>query len=61
MERDARGRATKVSMGGQAYLVCRDGVTDACINPREAGLNFGNRALNHWPGEPVSETRARSQ
>jgi hypothetical protein len=37
------------------YPVCRGAVQDSCINPREAGLNYGNRPLDHWPGEPASE------
>lgn len=57
VERDARGRATKVSVEGRVYEVCRPGVEDACINPREAGLNFGNVPLTYWPGRPASERR----
>ncbi|MXO71494.1 hypothetical protein [Alteraurantiacibacter buctensis] len=57
VERDARGRATRVSVEGRTYEVCRQGLTDGCINPREAGLNFGNVPLDHWPGRPASETR----
>lgn len=37
------------------YPVCRGAVQDSCVNPREAGLNYGNRPLDHWPGEPASE------
>jgi len=55
VERDAKGRATKVSVGGVVYTVCVGDMSDGCINPREAGLNFGNVPLNHWPGRPASE------
>ena len=54
-ERDNRGRATKVTVDGKEYIVCAGTVVDACINPRAAGLNFGNVPLDHWPGKPASE------
>ena len=37
------------------YPPCKGAVQDHCVNPREAGLNYGNRPLNHWPGRPASE------
>lgn len=55
IERDSRGRATKVSVEGREYVVCTPVATDSCINPRQAGLNFGNVPLDHWPGKPASE------
>ncbi|KLE32651.1 hypothetical protein AAW01_00915 [Aurantiacibacter gangjinensis] len=55
IERDDRGRATRVRMNGQEYAVCTQNEQDSCINPREAGLNFGNRALGYWPGRPASQ------
>jgi hypothetical protein len=55
VERNERGQATKVSVEGKVYEVCRDGKTDGCINPREAGLDFGSVPLDHWPGKPASE------
>ncbi len=57
VERDSRGRPTRVRVDGQVYVVCTPVVTDACINPRQAGLNFGNWPLDHWPGQPASEMR----
>lgn len=60
VERDARGRATKVAVDGRTYEVCRQGMSDGCINPREAGLNFGNVPLDRWPGRPASELRGRT-
>jgi hypothetical protein len=37
------------------YPICSASVTDSCINPREAGKNYGNRPLNYWPGKPASQ------
>ncbi|WP_156842170.1 hypothetical protein [Novosphingobium aquimarinum] len=37
------------------YPICKGDVQDSCINPREAGKNWGNRPLDHWPGKPASE------
>lgn len=54
-ERNAKGQATKVEAMGKVYDVCVGKVQDSCINPREAGLNFGNVPLDHWPGKPASE------
>lgn len=45
------------SAQNKEYPVCRGAVQDSCINPREAGLNYGNRPLKEWPGEPASEAK----
>lgn len=37
------------------YPVCKGDLDDNCINPREAGKDWGNRPLNYWPGKPASE------
>lgn len=37
------------------YPICSATVKDSCINPREAGKNYGNRPLDYWPGKPASE------
>lgn len=58
VERDANGRATKVSVDGKEYAVCTATVKDSCINPREAGLNFGNVPLDHWPGRTGTQRRS---
>ena len=55
VERDTAGHATTVMVDGQQYKVCTAAVTDGCINPRQAGLNFGNTPLDSWPGRPASE------
>ncbi len=54
VERDSRGRATKVEMEGQVYDVCTSDNSDGCINPREAGLTWGNYTAKNWPGRPIS-------
>ncbi|WP_144095498.1 hypothetical protein [Croceicoccus sediminis] len=55
VERNAKGKATKVKVGETVYAVCTPEMQDGCINPRAAGLNFGNVPLDHWPGAPASE------
>ena len=55
LTKGANGRAQTIMLNGKEYQVCGGDVTDGCINPREAGLNYGNRALDYWPGKPASE------
>lgn len=55
VDKGPKGKAQTVMLNGKEYQVCGGDVTDNCINPREAGLNFGNRALDYWPGKPASE------
>ena len=55
VKKSASSRAQTVMLSGKEYQVCSGDVTDNCINPRAAGLNFGNRALDYWPGKPASE------
>ena len=55
IERNDKGQATRIRVDGQVYEVCRDGKTDGCINPRDAGLDFGSVPLDHWPGRCASE------
>ncbi len=54
VETNARGKATKVRVDGKVYDVCMTNDQDSCINPRAAGLNWGNRPLDYWPGQPAS-------
>jgi hypothetical protein len=44
-----------VMIDGIQVAVCTKDVQDSCINPREAGLNWGNRPLDYWPGKPASD------
>ncbi|MGB3711797.1 MAG: hypothetical protein WA985_08920 [Erythrobacter sp.] len=54
VERNDRGRVTKVRIDGKVYDVCMANDQDGCINPRAAGLDWGNRPLMYWPGQPAS-------
>lgn len=54
VERNEQGKATKVRIDGKVYDVCMKNDQDGCINPRAAGLDWGNRPLNYWPGQPAS-------
>ena len=55
VEKNSRGKVTKVSKDGKTYDVCMTKDQDACINPRAAGLKWGNRPLGYWPGRPASQ------
>lgn len=55
VSRGADGKADVVNIDGQTYKVCKTEAEDSCINPRAAGLNFGARELQYWPGKPASE------
>jgi hypothetical protein len=55
VKRGTDGRAAVVRIGGVDYVVCTALVQDSCINPRDAGLNWGARELSYWPGRPASE------
>lgn len=55
VETNAKGQATKVKIGDNTYDVCMTESQDSCINPRAAGLKWGNRPLSYWPGKPASE------
>ena len=50
-----------VTVDGKEVAVCTKDVQDSCINPRAAGLNWGNRPLGYWPGKPASEKVSVSQ
>lgn len=55
VETNEEGTATKVKIGDQVYDVCTREGQDSCINPRDAGLDFGRRELEYWPGKPASQ------
>jgi hypothetical protein len=59
VQKNAKGQATQVRIDGKIYNVCLSDTQDSCINPRSAGLNFGNYELKHWPGRPASESQPR--
>lgn len=41
------------------YPVCTAKIQDSCQNPGEGGAPGRSRALDHWPGEPASQSRSR--
>ena len=53
VQRNAAGRATEVKVGDTVYAVCMTEKQDDCIQPRAAGLKFGEKPLGYWPGKPV--------
>ncbi|QFT78184.1 hypothetical protein [Erythrobacter sp. THAF29] len=55
VETNAKGQATKVRIGDEVYEVCMTKGQDDCIQPRAAGLKWGNRPLTYWPGKPASK------
>lgn len=61
VERAPNGRATSVRIGGTVYKVCMSESEDGCIQPRAAGLNWGDHPLQSWPGRPASESNARAR
>lgn len=55
LARNAHGRVTEVRVDGKDYKVCSGAVQDECINPRQAGLHFGDAPLNHWTGKGAAQ------
>ncbi|MEE4339699.1 hypothetical protein [Erythrobacter sp.] len=49
VERNAQGKATKVRVEGKIYEVCMRESQDACIQPRAAGLNWGDYPAMDFP------------
>jgi len=49
VERNDRGKATHVRVEGKIYEVCMNESQDGCIQPRAAGLNWGDRPLMDFP------------
>lgn len=58
VERGDDGRATAVRIGGTVYPVCASEGQDGYIQPRAAGLGWGDRPLQRWPGRPASQMRS---
>lgn len=54
VERTSNGRAAVVEIAGERIDVCMNDRQDNCIQPRAAGLGFGEVPLSYWPGEPVT-------
>ncbi|MEE4207588.1 MAG: hypothetical protein V2I39_14935 [Erythrobacter sp.] len=49
VERNAQGKATKVRVEGEVYEVCMRESQDSCIQPRAAGLNWGDYPAMDFP------------
>ena len=52
---DADGKPDRVRIDGYEYKLCKGGQTDSCINPQDAGFDWGGREIHYWPGRPASE------
>jgi hypothetical protein len=52
---DADGKPDRVRIDGYEYKLCKGGQTDSCINPQDAGFDWGGREIRYWPGRPASE------
>ena len=52
---DADGKPDRVRIDGYEYKLCKGGQTDSCINPQDAGFDWGGREITYWPGRPASE------
>lgn len=48
VERAASGRAIAVRADGEVYPVCMTERQDSCIQPRAAGLGWGDRPAMTW-------------
>lgn len=55
VKRGPDGKAEIVRIEGREYPVCKGEAVDGCINPRDAGLNWGDKEIDYWPGKPASQ------
>jgi hypothetical protein len=44
----AAAQPDHVTVDGKDYKVCSGAIQDGCVNPRQAGLSFGNEPINHY-------------
>jgi hypothetical protein len=49
------GKPDVVRVDGFEMKVCKGAVQDGCINPQDAGFDWGGKEINYWPGRPASE------
>jgi hypothetical protein len=49
------GTPAVVRIEGYEYKLCKGGQTDGCINPQDAGFDWGGKEIKYWPGRPASE------
>lgn len=59
MNASANASARAAPMAAKDYPICSKTIQDSCIQPREAGKNYGNRPLDYWPGQPASSMKKR--
>lgn len=52
---DKDGKPDVVRVDGYEYKLCKGGQKDSCINPQDAGFDWGGREIKYWPGRPASE------
>lgn len=55
VKRGPDGKAEIVRIEGREYPVCKGEAVDGCINPRDAGLDWGDKEIDYWPGKPASQ------
>jgi len=52
---DKDGKPDIVRVDGYEYKLCKGGQKDSCINPQDAGFDWGGKEIKYWPGKPASE------
>jgi len=53
------GKPDLIRIDGVETKVCKGDVKDGCIDPRDAGLDFGGKEIDYWPGKPASEIEGK--
>ena len=53
------GKPDVVKVDGYTMKVCKGDVTDGCINPQDAGFDWGGKEIDYWPGKPASEIEGK--
>ncbi len=48
----AAARPDHITVDGKDYKVCTGTIQDDCVNPRQAGLGFGNEPINSYHPHP---------
>ena len=60
VERGEDGRASAIIVDDQVYRVCDAERERDCIQPRAAGLGWGDRPLGYWPGQEAEGQHSTS-
>ena len=53
------GKPDVVKVDGYVTKVCKGEVKDGCINPQDAGFDWGGKEIDYWPGKPASEIKGK--